>query len=763
MIDNFNSNVNPEKEEYKVITPFKLFIKGYFPFIEDTMEALDNYGLLCKVVEYLNNVIENENTTVDNINTLYSAFNSFINEVENYLNIEVIPVINNKIDYIDNYFENLDVQTEINNKIDSMVLSGEFGQIVNQYLIPFENDLLARQTAYETQINIKTNQIETKVNQAIGIQPIPVSSTSGMTDTTKIYVNTTDGYWYYYNGTQWTQGGIYQSSDVADEVFLTSTQLFDVSNFDFSGYYTNGNIINDKSFGNIILPFTKSTRYYTNFGFSNLRLTYFDSDMTYIGQNDLPSSVDSEGHNYFEKTNVSDDCAFISIPIRKSVIFNIIISSTPVYPINKIVPYNTAVNYNRIGKNDNEFSKILKLNMMPVTYTEVKYLDILEPEIASNKPTTELVLKTNGTPSGNYPYIKINSNQIICCFSNGKLLIGVNDNEIIYIDFITRNIIKHVQSSGSISNTSLYDFSSDYTYNELNCMMLYCILSEQKIIIKNYLTNEIILEKYISELGLNVNNLVLGIVGDCYNITSNNADLCSIYNKTIFNHYKYFNNNSSEVNHWSNKNWYAYGTSITYLGNYTTPLASLLNSSLTNKGISGGGITPNIGGYSQGQVKTAIMNTTDGKLNADLITLEVGANDAGAPLGTIYDTGNDTYAGCLNQCIRYLQANTNAQIVVFSSQYRLGSGNKQPQEHLLNTDYTFVDMWNITKEICRLNSCYYIDMAEECNMGYSRLLQNKTELETDGTHPTQLGGYNMAQCLYSRLKNIPLWFSQIPN
>jgi hypothetical protein len=36
-----------------------------------------------------------------------------------------------------------------------------------------------------------------------------------MADTSKVYVNTTDGYWYYYNGSAWVQGGVYQSTGVA--------------------------------------------------------------------------------------------------------------------------------------------------------------------------------------------------------------------------------------------------------------------------------------------------------------------------------------------------------------------------------------------------------------------------------------------------------------------------------------------------------------------------------------------------------------------
>ena len=43
--------------------------------------------------------------------------------------------------------------------------------------------------------------------------PLVASSTSGMTDTSRIYVNTTDNNWYYYNGSNWIVGGAYLSSE----------------------------------------------------------------------------------------------------------------------------------------------------------------------------------------------------------------------------------------------------------------------------------------------------------------------------------------------------------------------------------------------------------------------------------------------------------------------------------------------------------------------------------------------------------------------
>ena len=53
-------------------------------------------------------------------------------------------------------------------------------------------------------------QVQTKMNQVIGgATPTPVASVSAMTDPSKLYLLTTDGEWYYYNGSAWVSGGVY--------------------------------------------------------------------------------------------------------------------------------------------------------------------------------------------------------------------------------------------------------------------------------------------------------------------------------------------------------------------------------------------------------------------------------------------------------------------------------------------------------------------------------------------------------------------------
>lgn len=99
----------------KFISPFIGCVVQNFPFIEESIDGLTQYDLLCKIVEKLNAVITQTNTQTENIEKLEEAFTTLKS-------------------YVDNYFNNLDIQTEINNKLDEMATSGELEAIIASYL-----------------------------------------------------------------------------------------------------------------------------------------------------------------------------------------------------------------------------------------------------------------------------------------------------------------------------------------------------------------------------------------------------------------------------------------------------------------------------------------------------------------------------------------------------------------------------------------------------------------------------------------------------
>lgn len=95
-----------------------------------------------------------------------------------YLEKEVIPAVNNNAeavtelqnlyiqlkDYVDHYFDNLDVQEEINNKLDDMADSGELTDIIAQYL------QLAGVLAYDTKADMKAaeNLVAGSITKTLG-------------------------------------------------------------------------------------------------------------------------------------------------------------------------------------------------------------------------------------------------------------------------------------------------------------------------------------------------------------------------------------------------------------------------------------------------------------------------------------------------------------------------------------------------------------------------------------------------------------------
>lgn len=95
-----------------------------------------------------------------------------------YLTNEVIPTVNNNgqaveelqtlyvqlKDYVDNYFDNLDIQTEINNKLDEMAESGQLAEIIAQYI------QLQGVLAYDTKAAMKAaeNLVDGSIAKTLG-------------------------------------------------------------------------------------------------------------------------------------------------------------------------------------------------------------------------------------------------------------------------------------------------------------------------------------------------------------------------------------------------------------------------------------------------------------------------------------------------------------------------------------------------------------------------------------------------------------------
>lgn len=103
------------KFEFKNLTPFKWFVLENFPFIEADFDCLTEWQLFCKLGKEINKIIDSQNT----VGTAMETFSQAFIRLENYVN---------------NYFDNLDVQEEINNKLNDMVEQGTLQEIIADYI-----------------------------------------------------------------------------------------------------------------------------------------------------------------------------------------------------------------------------------------------------------------------------------------------------------------------------------------------------------------------------------------------------------------------------------------------------------------------------------------------------------------------------------------------------------------------------------------------------------------------------------------------------
>lgn len=217
---------------------------------------------------------------------------------------------------------------------------------------------------------------------------------------------------------------------------------------------------------------------------------------------------------------------------------------------------------------------------------------------------------------------------------------------------------------------------------------------------------------------------------------------------------------SKGLNQWSGKKWYAYGTSCSG-ADCAEKLAELSGLELTKS--EAGGIIPSLHA-NEDCAYTACMNTSDGKTNADLITLEVITDDfssdetiSSARLGEVTDTTESTFCGSLNKIISALQHNTAAQIVIIIGiRPRYEKTDSTVRFTPQSEKVSLCRKWEqYTEEVCARNGVKCINAAAEGGFGYNRVIDSGNV--ADDVHPTPEGSKRLARFYWSKLQNIPCW------
>lgn len=116
-----SANFSPEMEGYSDVRPFRFWCQKVLPLVYD--DSLSYYELLCKVTDYINKIIGDLSATETNVDALKTAYD----ELEQYVN---------------DYFESLDIQQEIDNRLDEMVEDGTLSAMIAPLVSPIIVDWL---------------------------------------------------------------------------------------------------------------------------------------------------------------------------------------------------------------------------------------------------------------------------------------------------------------------------------------------------------------------------------------------------------------------------------------------------------------------------------------------------------------------------------------------------------------------------------------------------------------------------------------------
>ena len=164
---NNETNVNVQ-----YVSPLKKILMTIGELPSSYLETMSYYEMLVWFTEFLRNqvipTVNNNAEAVQELQTLYEELREYVN----------------------NYFDNLDVQEEINNKLEEMTEDGSLTQIIKNYVDPiyqeYETTINNAIEGYETTVNSTLDGFQNQINALESGAPIPVSSTSDMTDTSKI-------------------------------------------------------------------------------------------------------------------------------------------------------------------------------------------------------------------------------------------------------------------------------------------------------------------------------------------------------------------------------------------------------------------------------------------------------------------------------------------------------------------------------------------------------------------------------------------------
>lgn len=528
-----------------------------------------------------------------------------------------------------------------------------------------------------------------------GASPLVASSMSDMTDTSRIYVLTTDGHWYYYNGTTWADGGIYQAAEDSNTVEMLAEDITNEYKPDHSilGIVTGTGIITSGMYCYAKEPVESGKTYYL---YRESQIYHPSQDFLGFFVNDNCTCepignriVTINGFKYL-KIEVPTDVNYIA--------FNTYLKSFDERDTTRFGLYPTLINtlgYDIDLRNEieNNKSKFIN-NLYSIKYNyEHYFVKTISPyqTVNDNYSMAKVPVESNKTyyfyrKSGRYDII----NDGIVYVNNGTVISSELLSSMQSVKTIEGHIIKEFTTP---ANTTEIWFNTKLNlYDDKNST----VVSENPTTLEMYGSDNTLREQ--------MQNLELG-----YRL--------------------------------KDKKWLTLGDSITALTyrstkNYHDYIAERTGIIVTNMGDSGKGY---IVGHSSGKAMTDYVDNLTGNEGFDYITIAAGTNDNNEPLGTFSDTGTTTVYGAIRYCVEHLiEKFPNTKIGLITPLPR------RSHHGIASTN----QLYKIVKAIEEIGADYSIPVLDQYTKSGLRPW-NTTNNETffsceqapngDGLHPNELG------------------------
>ena len=357
------ANFTPSMGTYNTLKPFRFWCQKVLPLVYD--DSLSYYELLCKVVEYLNKTMEDVETLNDDVTGLYNAYV----QLQNYVN---------------DYFSTLDVQQEINNKLDSMVEDGTLDSILLPYFNEYKSDI-------DSVVNTQNQKITVLEGRMDEFASLPDGSTSGDAELVDIRVGA-NGITYSSAGNA-VRGQYTELNDKIEDYSKVNEVTINTSDI-HEGYYTrvdNGRETANAHFNNITLPVIPNAKYMYKLGgvYSNVGCAFFDVSGNYIENSGVAGSGE-----YILITAPAN-----SHTVKLSYIPSIVSASECIYEVTQL---QTIEQYIKETAGVKNISNITKLNVSAEDVHENQYIATYDGRVVANNVYNYIQIKT--IPNAVYMY-----------------------------------------------------------------------------------------------------------------------------------------------------------------------------------------------------------------------------------------------------------------------------------------------------------------------------------------------------------------------